>query len=151
MHPARTCLLLTTLTLTACGSGQVKNVFPPRASIQQLTIQPDGHWRLQLRVQNFSNVSATYSRIEAKVNIAGNDAGTVVASPNLRIGPESADVVDAEVTPSAASRQALEALKVGNIAYKLAGRIVASDPKGDYTYTFQGELSPVPGLPGVLR
>ncbi|MBS0457271.1 MAG: LEA type 2 family protein [Proteobacteria bacterium] len=151
MRLARTCLLLATLALTACGSGQVKNVFPPRASIQQLTLQPDGHWKLQLRVQNFSNVSATYSRIEAKVSVAGQDAGMVTASTNLRIGPESADVLDAELTPSAAARQAVASLTAGNIAYKLAGRIVASDPKGDYTYTFQGDLSPVPGLPGVLR
>lgn len=151
MPPARACLLLATLALTACGSGQVKNVFPPRASIQQLMVQPDGSWKLQLRVQNFSNVSETFSRVDAKVEIAGQSAGSVSASPNLRIGPESADVVETILTPSPIAREPLTSISIGGVAYKLTGHITVSDPKGDYDYTFVGTLNPAPGLPGVWR
>lgn len=148
----RLVLALLPLLLAGCvGGGQVRNVFPPRASIGQLTVQPDGNWTLQLRMQNYSNVSATFTRIDAKVEIAAQPAGSVSAAPNLRIGPESADVVDTTLAPSPAARAAVAALRSGSIAYKLDGRIVTSDPKGDYKYHFEGQLSPVPGLPGVLR
>ncbi|MBS0192870.1 MAG: hypothetical protein JSR34_01315 [Proteobacteria bacterium] len=143
--------LLPALFAGCAGSGQVRNIFPPRASIQQLSIQPDGNWKLQLRVQNFSNVSETFARIDAKVEIAGQLAGNVSAAPNLRIGPESADVVETTLAPSPATRQAVAAPGGGNVAYKLTGTIVTSDPKGEHKYSFEGALSPVPGLSGVLR
>jgi hypothetical protein len=132
---------LVTLVLAGCF-GETKNIFPPRASIQQITVQADGSWRVQLRLQNYSNVS---------IEMAGNPAGSVSASPAMRIGPESADVIDVSLVPAPAAAQAIAAAHAGNLRYRIAGRITTTDPQGDYQYTFESVLSPVPGLNGVLR
>jgi hypothetical protein len=145
------CVLAILALIAGCAGVIHRNVFPPRASIQQVTVQADGNWKIELRVENFSNVSTTVATVNAKIVLAGNDAGTVAASPSLRIGPESADIVETTLKPSPAAAQAITSLHGGSVAYKLGGRIVTSDPSGDYPYTFDGRLSPVPGLPGVLR
>jgi len=153
MRPFRICwaIAILLLVLAGCFGGPTRNIFPPRASIQQLAVQADGSWKLQLRLQNYSNVSTTFATVDARIEVAGNAAGGVSAAPAIRIGPESADVVEASLKPSAAAAQAVASLRSGNLRYKLAGRIVTSDPKGDNEYTFEGVLSPVPGLVGVLR
>ena len=46
----RLCLLALAVLLGACGGGPVKRINPPIASIQQLTVRPDGSWELQLRI-----------------------------------------------------------------------------------------------------
>jgi hypothetical protein len=137
------------LALAGCG-GPTKNVFPPRASIQQLTMQADGSWKLQLRLQNFSDVSMTFAKVDAKIEIAGNAAGSISVSPAMRIGPDSADVAEVELKPTPAAAQAV-ATKNVDVRYKMSGTIVISDPAGEHPYTFEGSLSPVPGLIGVLR
>ena len=137
--------------LAGCFGGEKINIFPPRASIQQLTMQADGNWKVQLRLQNFSNVSMTVASVDAKIEIVGHMAGSVSATPNVRIGPESAEPVSTELKPSAAAADAIAGLKRGNVGYKLSGRIVTSDPAGEYPYTFDGQLSAVPGLEGVFR
>ncbi len=114
-------------------------------------MQADGTWKLQLRLQNYSSVSTTFATVEAKIEVAGVAAGSVNVATAIRIGPESADVVETILKPSPAAAQAVAALHAGNVRYKLAGRIVTSDPQGEYPYTFEGVLSPVPGLIGVLR
>jgi len=153
MRRVRFCLTLAVLllALAGCFGGPTRNIFPPRASIQQLTLQADGSWKLQLRLQNYSNVSTTFATVDAKIELAGNTAGSVSAAPAIRIGPESADIVEVGLKPSPAAAQAVASLHGGNVRYKLAGRIVTSDPKGDNEYAFEGVLSPVPGLVGVLR
>lgn len=145
------CILAILLLIIGCGGGIHRNVYPPRASIQQVTVQADGNWKIELRVENFSNVSTTMAMVSAKIELAGSDAGTVNATSSLRIGPESADVVEATLKPSATAAQAIASMHGGSVAYKLSGRIVTSDPSGDYPYTFDGRLSAVPGLQGVLR
>jgi hypothetical protein len=142
-------LAVAILALTGCGA-PTKNVFPPRASIQQLTMQADGSWKLQLRLQNFSDVSMTFAKIEAKIEIAGNSAGSVSVSPAMRIGPDSADVAEVDLKPTPAAAQAV-ATQNGNVRYKMSGTITTTDPVGEQPYTFEGALSPVPGLSGVLR
>ena len=144
-------LLLTGLILSGCFGGEKINIFPPRASIQQLAVQADGSWKLQLRLQNFSNVSMTVATADAKIEIAGNIAGNVSVAPNVRVGPESAEPIEVVLKPSATAANAVSGLQGGNVHYKLGGRIVTSDPAGDYPYAFEGELSPVPGLSGVFR
>ena len=139
------------LALSGCSGGTTRNIFPPRASIQQLTVETDGSWKVQLRLQNYSSVSTTFGKVDAKIQVAGNAAGSVTASPAIRIGPESADIVETTLTPSAAAAQAVASLHTGNLRYTMAGHITTTDPSGDYPYTFESVLSPVPGLPGVLR
>ncbi len=153
MRLIRFCLVSVALalSLSGCISATPRNIFPPRASIQQLTVQPDGSWKVQLRLQNYSSVSTTFGKVDAKIQIAGNAAGSVSASPAIRIGPESADTVETTLTPSAAAAQAVGTLHTGNLRYTMAGKITTTDPAGDYAYTFESVLSPVPGLTGVLR
>lgn len=140
------------LILAGCAGGPRKNIFPPRASIQQLAMQADNSWKLQLRLQNFSNVPMTFAKIDAKIEIAGSAAGSVSVSPGIRVGPESADLFDASLSPAPAAAAKVAALHGnGNVRYKMTGRIVTTDPGGEYPYAFEGELSPVPGLDGVLR
>ncbi len=147
------CIAAIALLLAGCGEGPPrKNIFPPRASIQQLSVQADGSWKLQLRLQNFSNVSTTFDKVEARIEIAGTDAGNVTVSPAMRVGPESADLVDASLKPAPDAAAKIAALRGGgNVRYKLSGRIVTTDPNGDHPYAFESQLSPVPGLAGVLR
>ena len=135
------------LAIAGCY-GERKNVFPPRASIQELTSKPDGSWSLKLRLQNFSNVAMTFAHVDGKLQVGGVDAGNIALAPNLRIGPESADVIDVALTAAPDARANLGS---GNVHYVLVGRIITSDPKRDEPYEFSNQLSPVPGLPGVFR
>lgn len=147
--------LAAAIFLAGCGGGDPwlrKSVFPPRASIQQLEPQADGGWKLQLRLQNFSSVSMTFDSAQGTLEVAGHPAGEVSVTPSLRIGPESADVVDATLKPSPDAARAVDALHgTGSVRYKLTGKITTSHPSGEHPYTFEGVLTPVPGLVGVLR
>src|SRR5687768_18562624 len=121
-------LLLATLVLAACGGGGVKQrLFPPSASIQELAVQPDGSWKMKVRVQNFSNVAITVERVDAALTIGAADAGRVVLTPKLSVGPETAEVFDTSIMPlSAASllvQSAANKRMYGQVAYTLAGRI----------------------------
>ena len=58
---------------TACSHGPRKIVNPPRASVQQLQVRPDGQWALTLRLQNFSNVSTAFASMHARLRIGGQD------------------------------------------------------------------------------
>ena len=94
MRPALTIVFAIALSaaLASCSSAPAKLINPPRASIQQLTVYPDGHWQLTVRLQNFSNVSTVFQSVNAKLVIAGQDAGTIVLTPGISVGPEAADV-----------------------------------------------------------
>lgn len=138
---------------TACSHGPRKVVNPPRASIQQLQVRPDGQWLLTLRLQNFSNVRTAFASLHARVRIGGQEAGAVDVSPLLSIGPESADVVQATLTPQLGAKLVVASALAGSQAapYALDGTIVTTDPKGTYAFNFESTLDPAPGLPGVMR
>jgi hypothetical protein len=141
------------LSVSACGGGVKKRINPPRASLQELAAQPNGQWRLTVRLQNFSNVPTQFSSVNAKLVVGGQDAGTVVLAPALTIGPESADVVTTTITPSLAAKVTVaSALSSGQaLRYSLNGRIVTSEPKGDHAFDYDSALNPAPGLSGVMR
>src|SRR3546814_6461699 len=62
---------------SACGGGgEIRLVYPPQATIQQLTLHADGRWSLNLRVENFSNVSARIDNIDLTMQVNGIAAGT---------------------------------------------------------------------------
>jgi len=138
--------------LAGCAPEVRKSIFPPRASLQQLVVQPDGSWKLQVRLQNYSSVSMTFAKVQARIELDGHPAGEVNLAPALRVGPESADIVEAGLKPSPAAAAAVSGLKgSGSVRYKLTGNIATTDPDRAHAYSFEGVLSPVPGLPGVLR
>lgn len=139
--------------LAACASGPKKRINPPRASIQQLAVQADGSWQLSVRLQNFSSVSTTFSSVDAKLVIGGQDAGRVILQPGISIGPESADVALARLSPSLGAKLVVASAIASSqsTAYSLSGTIVTSKPKGEYSFNYDSTLNPAPGLNGVMR
>jgi hypothetical protein len=148
------CCVAVSITLAGCGGGGVrKQINPPRASIQQLAVQPDGQWKLTVRLQNFSNVPTAFQSVAATLSVDGQPAGPFTLAPAMTIGPESADVVSATVKPALGAKLAVaSALSSGqSVRYVLSGRIVTSTPKGDTAFEFESTLNPAPGLSGVMR
>jgi hypothetical protein len=147
-------LLLAALALAACSGGGVKRrINPPRASLQEIAVQEDGTWRASVRLQNFSTVSTEFADVDAKLEVGGQDAGPLRLQPALTVGPESADVVVVTIVPTAAAKTAVAAaLAAGrSVRYHVTGRIVTKEPKGTFEFEYESALSPVPGLPGVMR
>lgn len=147
-------LLALSLYLSGCGNGPVKRVFAPTASIQELAVQDSGQWVLQVRIQNFSNVPHTVSAVSAQLRINGVAAGELVLSPSLPIGPSNAEIEPVTLRPSAEATEAVSmALKAGRrVEYQLSGTLTSSAPnKRRDDFSFEGQLWPTPGLPGVLR
>lgn len=145
------------LLLAGCGSGgPVRRISEPAASLQQVSVRADGRWDVQVRLDNFSSVPMRFSAATIQVALDNGAAATVQAQPQITIGPESADVFTATVTPLAEGRARIAtALADGrSLAYTLSGTLEAGpEDGGARTYTIQrtSALTPVPGLPGVLR
>ncbi len=151
-------LLVLAAVLTACTTGgPVRRVSEPAASIQQLSVDAQGNWSLDLRVQNYSSIAMRFETIALELAVNGTAAGTLRANPALEVSRESADQVRIELVPSAEARLLLaDALAAGRgVGYRLEGTLgAAPTDRGsarDYRITRDGTLSPMPGLPGVLR
>lgn len=144
------------LVMAACASGPPRRVSEPAASIQQLTVQADGTWAVQLRLQNYSSVPMQFGTIDLEITVAEAPAGRLAANAGIGIGPESADVVTLTHAPTSAARIAVADRLGGGrgFSYVLKGTLRAA-PEDGRERTFDIErssaLSPVPGLPGVLR
>ncbi len=139
--------------LASCSSGPRKRINPPKASIQQLAVQADGSWKISLRLQNFSNIGTDFAMVDAKLFIGGQDAGRVQVNAGINIGPESADVVDARLTPTLGGKLVVASALAArqSATYTLTGSIVTTKPKGTYNFTHDSQLDPAPGLNGVMR
>ena len=143
--------------LAGCGSGgPVRRISEPAASIQQLTVRADGQWDVQLRLQNYSSVPMRFAATSIQVAFDNDAAATVKAQPQLSIGPESADVFVATVSPLPEGRARIAtALADGrSLNYTLGGTVDAGPEDGkprSYKIKLSSALTPVPGLPGVLR
>lgn len=150
-------VLIFAALLAACSSGPVRRVSEPAASIQQLTVDASGNWSVDVRLQNYSSVAMRFERLTLELDVGGTRAGTLESSPQLQVSQESADVVTVALVPSAEARLLLADTLAGGrgTSYLLEGSVSAApvdrgNPR-DYTLRREGALSPVPGLPGVLR
>lgn len=144
------------LLASACSSGPVRRVSEPSALIQQLTVRADGRWSVELRMENFSSIPMRFEAVDLALTFGEHAAGNVTAQPALSIGPESADVVAVVFTPQVAGKLAVaDALASGrSISYTLSGRVDAIPDEGklrNFDVKRSSQLSPTPGLPGVLR
>lgn len=145
------------LLLAGCGSGgPVRRISEPAASLQQVTVRADGRWDVQVRLDNFSSVPMRFSAANLQVAFDNGAAATVQAQPQIAIGPESADVFTATVAPLADGRARIAtALADGrSLNYTLGGTLEAGPEDGSsrsYKIKSGSALTPVPGLPGVLR
>lgn len=144
------------LALAACGGGPVRRVSEPAAGIQQLTVRADGRWEVVVRLDNFSSVPMRFASTRLDIAFDNGTAATLQAQPAISIGPESADVFTATLTPLPAGRARIAtALADGRgLNYTLAGTVDAGPEDGksrSYKIERKSALNPVPGLPGVLR
>ncbi len=139
-------VILASVMLASCGSGPVKRVSPPTASVQELVVRADGNWHMRIRLQNFSNVSMTFSSIDAELEVADRAIGSIKLPFKLDIPGESADVFEAELTPTSTSQA-----PTGNFAYRLHGSISSSEPKGKFKFERKSHLNPAPGLANTWR
>jgi len=155
---ATAALLLFSLTLlVACGSsGPVRRVSEPAGNIQQLSVGADGSWTVELRLDNYSSIPMRFDRIDATMTIAGQPPVALQATPGITIGPETADVVVILAEPPSNAKIAVADALARNtrISYHLGGQVTATPDKGNprtYRLDRDNALSPMPGLPGVLR
>ncbi|HET8819026.1 MAG TPA: LEA type 2 family protein [Xanthomonadaceae bacterium] len=154
--PVAVLLALLGALLAACAGGPVRRVSEPAASIQQLTVHADGEWTVALRIDNFSSIPMRFTTVDIALTVDGVAAGTLRGDAGITIGPESADVAELALAPSPAARlriaDALASRR--SVAYTLAGRLDAA-PEGGGIRSFdvdrESAMTPVPGLPGVLR
>lgn len=158
MTQLRQFALIVLLTmLAACGgSGMVRRVSEPAASIQQITVRANGSWAVDLRIENFSTVPTRFDAVSLAINMGGQAAGTLQGNAGISIGPESAEVVTLSHTPSSGARIVLADALSGNrtVNYSFKGTLSAAPDKGSsrsYEVERSSSLSPAPGLPGVLR
>ncbi|MDH5823789.1 hypothetical protein QFW77_12450 [Luteimonas sp. RD2P54] len=145
------------LLLVACSSGPVRRISEPAARIQQLSVGADGVWSVDLRIQNYSSIAMRFDTLRLELASGDTTAGTLEAAPQVSIAGESADVITLQLNPTAQAKLLLaDALAdARSLPYALRGELVASPAdRGrarDYRVEHTGVLSPVPGLPGVLR
>jgi hypothetical protein len=133
------------ILLAACGGGPVRKVHPSTASIQQLAVQPDGSWKIALRIQNYSTFSMHFTRVDAALTVDGKDGGTLKAAPEIDIVGSSGDVVDVAFRPTTEVRFGTD------IAYALKGTIDTRDPDESFKFETASRLTPVPGIANTYR
>ncbi|MDQ3228978.1 MAG: hypothetical protein M3Q13_04495, partial [Pseudomonadota bacterium] len=108
-------LIVLLTMLAACGgSGMVRRVSEPAASIQQITVRANGSWAVDLRIENFSTVPTRFDAVSLAINMGGQAAGTLQGNAGISIGPESAEVVTLSHTPSSGARIVLADALSGN-------------------------------------
>lgn len=136
-----------------CASGPPKRIYPPQATVQEVRVQADGQWIVQVRIQNFSTVPMRFSRLEATLTVSGQEATRIDLDPGLTVGPGSNELVQHMFTPTAGPRAAVDEALANRraVRYQLSGRITSSEPSTNHPFDYQSALDPVPGLTGILR
>ena len=150
---ARTFLLTSALALLA-ACGPVKHpINPPGASIQQLDVLPDGRWKLQVRLENFSDQTVRYGAFKAELRVGGEAAGTINLNPDLDIPGDNADILEITLAPGADAAKAFKAdvARPDGVAYELKGTINIPSADKDFKFEHKSRLSPIPGLANSYR
>ena len=138
--------------LAACGP--IKHpINPPGASIQQLDVLPDGRWRLQVRLENFSDQSVRYGAFKAELRVGGEAAGSIDTNADMDIPGDNADIRETTLTPGADAAKAfkVDAARPDGVAYELRGTIQIPAAGKDYKFLHKSRLSPIPGVANSYR
>lgn len=140
------------MLLVGCGP-PVHPINPPSASIQQLNVLADGRWKLQIRIENFSDKTVHYASITADLRVGGVAAANIALNPEIDVPGENADIVETTITPSpdAAKGFALDVKQPSGAAYELKGTITIPAASKDFKFEHKSRLSPVPGIPDQYR
>ena len=96
------CFATLALLLAGCGSGPVRRVSEPAASIQQLTVRADGRWDVALRLNNFSSVAMRFDSTALEIAFDNGAAARLDLQPQMEVAPESSDVHTAVRNPTRA-------------------------------------------------
>lgn len=147
-------LVAAVLVLSACGPTR-KSVFPPLVSVQQLRVDTNGQWHMQLRIQNNSFQGVKFTSVQLDMHMHDTVAGHIDKSVSLDIPALSVDIADVEMTPSAAAAKLLDS-GAGSVSYKLDGTISGKPDQNGKSRKFkvhgqQYWLSPTPGLTDTWR
>ncbi|MEO8802945.1 MAG: hypothetical protein ABI304_11345 [Rudaea sp.] len=138
--------------LAACGA-PTHPINPPNASIQQLDVLPDGSWKVQIRLENFSDITVRYATFKAALRVGGVAAGDISLNPQLDIPGENADIVATTLNPGADVRKAFASdVKLpGGVPYELKGTINIPAAGKDFKFEHKSRLLPVPGIANQYR
>lgn len=147
------CILFTTAFAALAACGPVKHpINPPNASIQQLDVLPDGQWKLQVRLENFSDQTVHYGAFKAELRVGGEAAGRIDVDANLDIPGENADILETTLIPGADAARAFktDVSHPDGVAYELKGTIDIPSAK-EFKFEHGSRLSPVPGVANSYR
>jgi len=152
-RPLRLLLVATALLLLAACGPPLHPINPPSASIQQVDILPDGRWKVQIRIENFSDKTQHYTTFKAELRVSGLSAADLSLNPELDIPGDNADIVETVVTPSPDLTRAFAAdVKQPNGApYELKGTITIPAAGKDFKFEHKSRLSAVPGIANQYR
>jgi len=146
-------LIAAALSLLAGCGPPLHPINPPSASIQQVDILADGRWKVQIRIENFSDKTQHYTTFKAELRVSGLAAAELSLNPDLDIPGDNADIVETMVTPSPDLSRAFAAdVKQPNGApYELKGTITIPAAGKDFKFEHKSRLSAVPGIPNQYR
>ena len=146
-------LIAAALSLLAGCGPPLHPINPPSASIQQVDILADGRWKVQIRIENFSDKTQHYTTFKAELRVSGLSAAELSLNPDLDIPGDNADIVETMVTPSPDLSRAFAAdVKQPNGApYELKGTITIPAAGKDFKFEHKSRLSAVPGIPNQYR
>ena len=135
--------------LAGCGGMPTHPINPPNASVQLLEMQPDGRWKVAIRLENLSDKTVHYSTLKAELRISGIDTGEISLKPELDIPGLNADIVETTLTPSSDLQKAfaLDVKSPGGAPYEIKGTIGIPEAGKDFKFEHKSRLSPVPGIP----
>ena len=145
-------VLAVSALLASCGPS-VHPINPPNASIQQLDVLPDGRWKLQIRLENFSDKTVHYATLKASLRVSGLAAADIALNPDMDIPGENADVIETTLSASADALRAfaIESKAPSGAPYELKGTINIPLAGKDFKFEHKSRLSPVPGIPNQYR
>jgi hypothetical protein len=140
-------LMIALSALAGCGS-PTHPINPPNASIQQLETLPDGRWKIQIRLENFSDKTVHYSTFKATLRVGGVPAADLSLNPDMDIPGENADVVETTFIPSADATRAFntDVKEPSGVSYELRGTINIPAAEKEFKFDHSSRLSPVPGI-----
>ena len=146
-------LIAAALSLLAGCGPPLHPINPPSASIQQVDILADGRWKVQIRIENFSDKTQHYTTFKAELRVSGLAAAELSLNPDLDIPGDNAEIVETMVTPSPDLSRAFAAdVKQPNGApYELKGTITIPAAGKDFKFEHKSRLSAVPGIPNQYR
>lgn len=145
-------LMIAVFTLAACGS-PTHPINPPNARIQQLNELQDGRWKLQIRLENFSDKTVHYATFKAALRVGGIPVADIALNPDMDIPGDNADVIETTLTPGADARKAFasDIKQPGGAPYELSGTINIPAAGKDFKFEHKSRLSPVPGIANAYR